>query len=86
MKVEASTDPKSKRKAILRLYSGKALTEIGGSKALLIPKIWADIYAWNIDGTDWVELTIYGNTIIIKPMDKKLALQAMEANNASPEA
>jgi hypothetical protein len=79
--MQNSNSDKAKREAILKLQDGRRLTELGGSLFITIPKMWARLYAWQIDGSYWAQVKSVGNQLIISPIDKKKALEMMEANN-----
>lgn len=78
-------EAKRVREDILKVTQhGKKLSELGGSLALLLPKTWARLYAWKLDGCYWVRIIQEGENIIITPLDKEEALKLMEVNDVSP--
>jgi len=84
-KIEIEKEAISQREAIMQLgMSGKKLVRVGGSLAILIPKIWVRIHAFEVDGHYWVRIKQEGNSLIITPLDKDEALRLMEFNDVSP--
>jgi hypothetical protein len=79
-------NPKDKRKVILKMYNGKALSNVGECPAILLPIMWARMYAWEIDGAYWVSVKAEKDTIIISPIDKEAILHDMEVNSVKPNS
>lgn len=76
--------PQGKREAILKSLGGKSLYKVSRALYSAVPKMWARIYGWELDGKVWVRVNIEKDKITISPLDKEEALKMMEVNDVRP--
>lgn len=59
------------RREIIKMMGGKRLLPLGGSRVVIIPKMWARVNAVEIDGDYYIRVKTMSNSIIqIEPLDK----------------
>jgi hypothetical protein len=76
--------PAGKRKAIMESLGGKSLYQVSRALYAAVPKMWARLYGWQLDGKVWVKVDIEKDKITISPLDKGEALATMEVNGVRP--
>ncbi len=70
-----------KREAILRaMFGGTKVRDIGGSKAIILPRAWVRLFAWEVNGSLWVKLSSEPGVLVVSEIDKEAAKRLMEKN------
>ena len=60
------------KREIIRMLGGKRLQQVGGSKAIIIPSMWAKANAVEIDGDYYIKVKIMSDGVIqLEPLDKE---------------
>jgi len=70
-----------KREAIIRaMFGGTKIISVGNSLAVILPKAWVRLFAWEVDGSLWVKLSSEPGVLVVSEIDKEAAKKMMEKN------
>ena len=61
----------SKEEKVLLVLNCRKLSEIGGSHALILPRMWAEFYGKVVNDSLWVKVAAQADgSLLIKPIDE----------------
>ena len=61
----------TKEEKVLLVLNCRKLSEIGGSHTLIVPKMWAELYGKEVNGSFWVKVVAEDDgSLRIKPVDE----------------
>lgn len=70
-----------KREAIIRaMFNGTKVIAVGNSLAVILPKAWVRLFAYEVDGSLWVKLSSEPGVLMVSEIDKDAAERLMEKN------
>ena len=77
--------PKDVRRDIIRLHSGKKLVKQGNGYTISVPKLWVALYAYKMDGGNWVRLNQESPGVLtISALNQDEIEDMMKVNDVSP--
>ena len=70
----------NKADAVIRVQGGRRVHPMGGSLAVVIPRVWLSLYAFEHDGKFWVKLVQSGKQIVIEGLNADSVNKMLEVN------